>query len=729
MVPLAVRSRAVLVSASGSPADCCSALFPIVGLRWRVSAPSLPVSAARPQPEPPAQLSRSWFTQHQIPLTKSTSAPLPCQMKITRMGRRVCSRGASQRSSRHGWHVDETKRKQNKRDETGNLSHADAWTVKGFAVTQRCNTGRDKTGTHGTPWVQTSDVFPKHFAHHPSQSSIDKNRYFTWSRVQGIPLYPLPAVETLWDVACHCIRYQLSWHSTKPRIQTELSMGLHGSCHVATRALHGTPWRLPGFHTRSVHTRSPWRYSTPTSLIRTSTTLPFTTYQNRPKLCWLEACREHLFFFVLFLFLTFICCSHHHHHHHRGDHLVISCLPFGFSVMIKLRVVCGGWRVGQVIPSWQNRQMSALALWWLSDLSLVSSLFSLLSSFSVREKLFLFLRKLAVPSQSLAGGTAFSLGNGPHSAIVWPSPGEKRVPPCGSHGGSPNSEGNYHIQKRHSAPKKTTHSRAARQYSLGQSVHCSVVSAPFFTFFLFFFLFLFFFFFWPSSAALIIIIVVTSWLSVAYHLVFSDDQAEGRLWWVGQVIPSLQNRQMSALALWWSLLSSFQFYKYLSLFSSFRSLAGRSQVALPGGSPNSLGNNEHSGKALNFLSFSFIFCHFLKFSCMFLHVLACSCMFLHGLACSCMFFHVLSCSFVFLQFFMFFHVLSFSFMFFHVLSFSFIFHFLPFSFIFFLFLSFSFIFFHFSFSFIFVQLLSIPSPTSSHCCFLLNSFFSFFSFF
>ena len=45
------------------------------------------------------------------------------------------------------------------------------------------------------------------------------------------------------------------------------------------------------------------------------------------------------------------------------------------------------------------------------------------------------------------------------------------------------------------------------------------------------FFFLLVFFFLPSSAALIIM-VVTSWLSVGYHLVISDDQVEGRLWWV-----------------------------------------------------------------------------------------------------------------------------------------------------------------------------------------------------
>ena len=47
--------------------------------------------------------------------------------------------------------------------------------------------------------------------------------------------------------------------------------------------------------------------------------------------------------------------------------------------MIRLRVVCGGRRVGQVLPSYQNRQISALDETAGAPLS---SLFSLLSSFS-----------------------------------------------------------------------------------------------------------------------------------------------------------------------------------------------------------------------------------------------------------------------------------------------------------------------------------------------------------
>ena len=51
-------------------------------------------------------------------------------------------------------------------------------------------------------------------------------------RVQSIPI---PAVVTRGDDAYHCIRCQLSRHSTNPASRTELSTGLHGSCHVSTR--------------------------------------------------------------------------------------------------------------------------------------------------------------------------------------------------------------------------------------------------------------------------------------------------------------------------------------------------------------------------------------------------------------------------------------------------------------------------------------------------------------
>ena len=100
-------------------------------------------------------------------------------------------------------------------------------------------------------------------------------------------------------------------------------------------------------------------------------------------------------------------------------------------------------------------------------------------------------------------------------------------------------------------------------------------------------------------------------------------------------------------------LSSSQFYKYLSLFSQVarRSLEGVPWAApffsegimhivkkfaphlwkkrsRPGGSPNSLRNNEHSAKALYFLSFSFLkflSFSFSNFSFIFFHFLSLSC--------------------------------------------------------------------------------------------------------
>ena len=173
---------------------------------------------------------------------------------------------------------------------------------------------------------------------------------------------------------------------------------------------------------------------------------------------------------------------------------------------------------------------------------------------------------------------------------------------------------------------------------------------------------------------------------------------------VGQVLPSYQNRQISALdetadapqSSLSSLLS-----KYLSLFSRFRSLAVPSGVARgcsqggstfflwnnaqsekvcsshrekgepPGRLPNSQRNNEHSGKALYVLSCSFMFFHFLPFSFMFYQFLAVSFIFYHFRSFSFIFFHFLSVSLIFL------HFPSFSFIFCHFLSllFSFFFSF------------------------------------------------------
>ena len=62
----------------------------------------------------------------------------------------------------------------------------------------------------------------------------------------------------------------------------------------------------------------------------------------------------------------------------------------------------------------------------------------------------------------------------------------------------------------------------------------------------------------------------------------------------------------------------------------------------PGGSPNYLGNNEHSGKALYFLSCSFIVFSFHSFSFIFFHFLSFSIIVYHFLSFSFIFFHFLS---------------------------------------------------------------------------------------
>ena len=155
---------------------------------------------------------------------------------------------------------------------------------------------------------------------------------------------------------------------------------------------------------------------------------------------------------------------------------------------------------------------------------------------------------------------------------------------------------------------------------------------------------------------------------------------------IARLVPSM--RRLTHL----SLVSPSQFYKYLSLFSTKLVLAVSSRVARgcslggspfsyglmhilrkfaprlwdkgsrPGGSPNSLGNNEHSGKALYFLSFSFIF---LSLSFMFVHVRSCSFMFVHVRSLSFIVFHCLSLSFIVFQ------CLSVSFSVFQCLSVSF----------------------------------------------------------
>ena len=180
---------------------------------------------------------------------------------------------------------------------------------------------------------------------------------------------------------------------------------------------------------------------------------------------------------------------------------------------------------------------------------------------------------------------------------------------------------------------------------------------------------------------------------------------------VGQVLPSNQNHQIGAFdetadAPQSSLFSLLFFSLQLSSINTYLSsparshLAGRSRAAplvscgimhilkkfarrlgkkesRPGGSPNSLGNNEHSGKALYFLSFCFIFFflfffsfyfsfsfHFLSFSFHFLYIF-----FPRFFSCSFSFFHFHSFSFQFR--FILFHFLSVSFIFFfHLLSFK-----------------------------------------------------------
>ena len=160
---------------------------------------------------------------------------------------------------------------------------------------------------------------------------------------------------------------------------------------------------------------------------------------------------------------------------------------------------------------------------------------------------------------------------------------------------------------------------------------------------------------------------------------------------IARLVPSM--RRLTHL----SLVSPSQFYKYLSLFSTKLVLAVSSRVARGcslggspfsyglmhilrkfaprlvkkgsrlGGSTISLGNNEHSGKALCFLSFSFIFFHFLSISFIFFQFLSFSLSFSQFLSVSFTFVHHRS------VYFMFVHFRSVSFIFFHFLSFSFIF--------------------------------------------------------
>ena len=138
-----------------------------------------------------------------------------------------------------------------------------------------------------------------------------------------------------------------------------------------------------------------------------------------------------------------------------------------FPCMIRLRVVYGGWRVGQVLPPWQNRQISALDE--TADAP-QSCLFSLLSSLQFYKQLSLFLRisSPASPSQSLAGGPPPFPWEIVHILQEF-SLGKKGIRPEAQRAALQIPQGI--ITPRKATPKKTTHSRAAPQYPRGQSVH------------------------------------------------------------------------------------------------------------------------------------------------------------------------------------------------------------------------------------------------------------------
>ena len=95
-------------------------------------------------------------------------------------------------------------------------------------------------------------------------------------------------------------------------------------------------------------------------------------------------------------------------------------------VMIRLKVV-GERRVGQVLPLYQHRQISALDE--TADAP-QSSLLSLLSSSHFYEYFSLFsrFRSLAVPSRVFPGRLPFFLGNNAHPEKVCSSPMEKGAP-------------------------------------------------------------------------------------------------------------------------------------------------------------------------------------------------------------------------------------------------------------------------------------------------------------
>ena len=82
----------------------------------------------------------------------------------------------------------------------------------------------------------------------------------------------------------------------------------------------------------------------------------------------------------------------------------------------------------------------------------------------------------------------------------------------------------------------------------------------------------------------------------------------------------------------------------MHILTKFAPRLGKKKRSQPGGSPNSPGTNEHSGKALSFLSFSFVFCHFLSCSFSFFQFLSLSFSFFHWFSLVFLFFSLLVAS-------------------------------------------------------------------------------------
>ena len=149
-------------------------------------------------------------------------------------------------------------------------------------------------------------------------------------------------------------------------------------------------------------------------------------------------------------------------------------------------MVVSGWvksylrsRIDRLVPSMRR----------LAHLSLVSS--------SQFYKILIFLLQIHVVRGPLAGGLPFFLCNDPHFEKFGPRRWKKRCRRVAHMAALPNSPRNNHIQKRHSAPKKTRHSMALLEYSRG-TFHFRSFSFLFLSFF-FPFSFLFLSFFFPFS--------------------------------------------------------------------------------------------------------------------------------------------------------------------------------------------------------------------------------------